>query len=78
MMKAIEMIGAVDEQHRLKAEVPDGLPPGPVRVLVLPPGEDPADLAWMRAVASEWSDVLVDPREDLYTLEDGHPLDDNR
>ena len=66
------MIGAVDEQHRLKADAPESLPPGPVRVLVLPPEND---FGWTDAIAAEWSDVLADPREDLYTLEDGHPLD---
>jgi len=30
----------------------------------------------MRAVASEWSEDLNDPHQDLYTLEDGQSLDD--
>ncbi len=77
-MKAIELIGDVDAEHRLRAQVPEDLPAGPVRLLVLLPEQDPADEIWMRAVASEWSEDLSDPRQDLYTLEDGQPLDGAR
>lgn len=34
-MRAIELLGHVDEQHRLYADMPDGWPAGLVRVLVL-------------------------------------------
>jgi hypothetical protein len=77
-MKAIELIGDVDREHRLQAQVPKDLPAGPVRVLVLVPEPDQADQIWMRAVASEWAEELSDPRQDLYTLEDGQPLDGAR
>jgi hypothetical protein len=33
MMKAVELIGRVDDQHCLQVQVPESLPPGPVRVL---------------------------------------------
>ena len=71
-MKAIELIGDVDAEHRLKAQVPEDLPAGPVRLLV--PEQDQAEEIWMRAIASEWSEELSDTRQDLYTLEDGQPL----
>jgi hypothetical protein len=77
-MKAIELIGDVDGQHCLTARVPEDLPAGPVRLLVLVPEADPEDEVWMRAVASEWSEDLSDPRQDLYTPEDGQPLDGAR
>ena len=77
-MKAIELIGDVDTQHCLKARVPEDLPAGPVRLLVLLPEQDGAEEIWMRAVASEWSEDLDDSRQDLYTLEDGQPLDGSR
>ena len=77
-MKAIELIGAVDAQHRLKAEVPVDLAPGPVRLLVLVPEQDETEAVWMRAIASEWSEELNYPRQDLYTLEDGQPIDGAR
>jgi len=77
-MKAIELIGEVDAEHRLRAQGPEDLPAGSVRLLVLVPESDQADEIWMRAVASEWSEDLSDPRQDLYTLEDGQPLDGAR
>lgn len=73
-MKAIELIGNIDEQHRLRAQVPEGLPAGPVRLIVLLPEEDDAGLAWARGIAREWSDELTDTKQDIYTLEDGRPV----
>ena len=77
-VKAIELIGDVDAEHCLKALVPEDLPAGPVRLLVLVPEQDQVEEIWRRAVASEWSEDLSDPRQDLYTLEDGQPLDGAR
>jgi hypothetical protein len=72
-MKAIELIGQVDEHHRLHAEVPAEVPAGQVRVIVLP-SEDEAGSLWAQGIASEWSTELSDPREDIYTLDDGQPV----
>jgi hypothetical protein len=79
-MKTIKVLGRVDEQHRLFAEVPATVPPGPIEVtLVLPStDEDEAGRAWMEGIAREWADELSDPREDIYTLEDGEPVDGAR
>ena len=74
-MKAIELVGDIDEQHRLRAQVPEELPAGPVRLIVLLPEEDDAGNAWARGVAREWSEELNDPKQDIYTLDDGQPLD---
>jgi hypothetical protein len=74
-MKAIELIGDIDDQHRLQAQVPQDLPAGPVRLIVLLPDEDDAGGAWQAGVAREWSSILNDVREDIYTLEDGQPVD---
>lgn len=74
-MRAIELIGDIDEQHRLKAEVPQDLPAGPVRLIVLLPEEDEAGPAWSRGAARDWADDLQDARQDIYTLEDGQPVD---
>ena len=74
-MKTIELIADGDEQHRLRAEVPEDLPIGPVRVIVLVPEEDDAGVSWAEGVAREWAEELADPRQDLYTLEDGQPVD---
>ena len=37
LMTAIEVIGDIDEQHRLRAQVPHSLPAGPVRLMVFLP-----------------------------------------
>lgn len=73
-MKAIELVGDIDDQHRLHAQVPEGLPSGPVRFIVLLPDEDEAGIAWSVGVAKQWDDELADTRQDIYTLSDGQPM----
>jgi hypothetical protein len=73
-MKAIELFGDIDEQHWLQADVPEDLPAGPVRLIVLLPDEDAGGAAWTQRIAKEWAAELGDAREDLYTLADGQPL----
>jgi hypothetical protein len=72
-MKAIELIGDIDEQHCLRANVPAGLPAGPVRLIVLLPDEDDIGAAWANGIAREWIDELGDARQDIYSLDDGQP-----
>ena len=73
-IKAIELVGDIDEKHLLKARVPEALPAGPVRLIVLLPEEDEAGATWESGIAREWSPELKDSREDIYTLEDGQPV----
>ena len=73
-MRAIELVGDIDEQHRLQARVPDELPAGPVRLIVLVPEEDETGAAWSQGVAGAWADELRDARQDIYTLQDGQPV----
>jgi hypothetical protein len=73
-LKAIELIGDVDEQHQLHARVPTEIPAGQVRLIVFLAGEDESGSLWANGVASEWSAELSDPREDIYTLDDGQPV----
>jgi hypothetical protein len=73
-MKAIELVGDIDSQHHLRADVPEGLPVGQVRLIVLLPEEDDAGNTWAHGVAEEWAAELSDSRQDIYTLEDGQPL----
>jgi hypothetical protein len=75
MLKALEFMGEIDAQHQLQAQLPEGLPPGPGRIIVLIPETDAADGAWMQGMAREWAAALHDRREDLSTLEDGQPVD---
>ena len=64
-MRALEFIADVDEQHRLHLELPDEAAEA----------EGELEAVWMRAIAHEWREDLADPREDIYTLEDGEPID---
>ncbi len=73
-MKAIELLGNVDEERNLRAELPEQIPAGPVRLIVLLPDEDDGGFAWANGVASEWADELQDSGQDIYTLEDGQPM----
>lgn len=77
-MKAVELIGEVNDKHQLQAQVPETLPVGQVRIIVLIPEEDETGAVWMQGIAREWAAELEDPREDLYTLEDGKPVDATR
>ena len=72
-MKAIELIGDIDDQHQLHAQVPKELPAGQVRLILLP-GEDEAGAIWAHGIATEWSAELQDSREEIYTLDDGQPV----
>jgi hypothetical protein len=73
-MKAIEWVGNIDERHRLRAQVPAELPAEPVRLIVLLPDEDDVGMAWVQGADREWLDELRDPRQDVYTLEDGQAV----
>ena len=75
-MNTFTLTGHVNERHLLSAQVPESIPPGPVTVVILPQmEEDEAGAAWMAGVAREWTDELTDVRQDIYTLEDGAPVD---
>ena len=77
-MKAVELHGQINAQHQLQATVPPNLPPGPVRLIVLIPEEDDGEAMWMQGIAKEWAVELSDTREDIYTLDDGMPVDATR
>jgi hypothetical protein len=80
-MKTIDVIGYVDENHRLSATVPADVAPGAVRLFMVVPArgeEDDAGTAWAAGISSEWASDLADPRQDIYTLEDGEPVHGSR
>lgn len=54
-MKAIELVGAIDKEHRVTADVPVELPVGQVRLIVLLPDEDEAGSRLAHGIAGEWS-----------------------
>ena len=58
--------------------MPDSVRPGQVDIVVIVPIDREDEAAWMRGVAHEWRDELSDPREEIYTLADGEPVDGSR
>lgn len=79
VLKAIEVAGSIDEQHQLHLDAP--LPiagPSRVRIIILfPEWTEISETEWLKAAATNPAfDFLRDPREDIYTLSDGKPFDD--
>ena len=75
-MDSIRVHGHVDDQHRLLAEVPGSIPPGPVTVWIATSDqEDDAGQSWMTGIAHDWADDLSDVRQDIYTIADGETVD---
>jgi hypothetical protein len=80
-VRAIETTGVIDEASHLQLDTP--LPvvgPSRVRVIVLfseEEREDIDELEWLHAaMVNPAFDFLKDPEEDIYTLADGRPFDD--
>lgn len=76
-MRAIEATGILTTQGQIQLDHP--LPqdkPSRVRVIVLMAEDEELDeQAWLNAVSSNPSFAFLnDPAEDIYTLEDGHPV----
>lgn len=75
-MDSIQITGIVDHQHRLTAEVPPGIGPGPVTIWLSQQAlEDDAGCDWVSGIAKDWAVELGDEREDIYTISDGDPID---
>jgi hypothetical protein len=77
-MNAIEVIGHIDEQHRLHVELPTDVRPGPVKVTVQPVIAKVEEGDWRALINQPWTKDWSDPREDIYTLEDGKPSHEPR
>jgi hypothetical protein len=77
-MRAIGIVGEIDEHHKIRAEAPQDLPPGRVHLIIVRPDEDEAGAFWPWDLSQAWSDELGDVRHDLYTLADGQPVDASR
>ena len=78
-MDSFRIEGQIDDQHRLSADVPGSIPPGPVTVWIQPQSspEDAAGESWSAGVAREWAEELGDTRQDIYTMADGAALDES-
>jgi len=78
-MAAIEMTGTVDEHNRLKLD--GSLPffgPKRVRVIVFSTLDEEIDeISWLRTASRNPAfEFLADPEEDIYSITDGQPFDD--
>jgi hypothetical protein len=80
-MNAIETTGIVDDQHQLRLDEPLPIPgQSRVRVIVLvPEAEDISEESWPKAALSSPAfDFLKDAAEDIYSVTDGKPFNDQR
>jgi hypothetical protein len=77
-MRAIGIVGEIDDDHQIRAQAPRDLPAGPVQLIVVRPDEDESGAFWPWDVSQAWSDDLGDIRQDLYSLADGQPIDASR
>ena len=79
-LKALEVMGTIDEQRRLHLDKP--LPiigPSRVRVILMLEETDIDEREWLRVAAMTPAfDFLREPEEDIYTLADGKPFYDQR
>lgn len=77
-MRAVAIVGEIDDDHQIRAAAPRDLQPGRVQLIVVRPDEDDAGAFWPWDVSNAWSDDLGDARQDIYTLADGQPVDASR
>ena len=79
-LQAVELIGTIDEKGQLHLDEPiSTVGQGRVRVILLPEEAEIGENEWLKAAASNPAfDFLKDPAEDIYTLDDGQPFNDQR
>lgn len=76
-MKAVEITGTVDERGHLQLDQPliDAKSSRVRAILLFPDVEEIGEQEWLKAAASNpIFAFLHNPEEDVYTLEDGKPL----
>lgn len=74
-MKAIEVKGKIDEQGKLALEHNLSLRNKEVRVIILSE-EDEEEELWLQSIGNNPAFDFLKDEEDIYTLEDGKPLDE--
>ena len=79
-LQVVELIGTIDEKGQLHLDEPiSAVGQGRVRVILLPEEAEIGENEWLKAAASNPAfDFLKDPAEDIYTLDDGQPFNDQR
>ena len=78
MLTAIETTGTIEQDGKIVIDETFSVDaPTPVRVIVLfPENEDINESEWLKAATkNEAFDFLHDADEDIYSLEDGKPLE---
>jgi hypothetical protein len=78
-MRAIEVTGSISADGNLALDQPiDSIKPRRFRGILLFPDIDASDIQeWpAAAINASMREILDDPEEDIYTLEDGAPIDD--
>jgi hypothetical protein len=68
-MRAIVLVGQIDEQRQLPAGASIDLPPGQVRLVVRMADEDEAGASWSSGISEAWRDQLSDPRQDIAPIQ---------
>ncbi len=75
-MKAIEITGSINEQGIVELDQPLATQkPTRFRGILLFPDQDDTQEWSLAALKTSVIDLLNDPDEDIYTLEDGKPID---
>ena len=80
MLTAIETTGTINANHQivLDEELPSNAP-SRVRVIVLYDEDtDISEKEWMKAASKNDAFDFLNDEEDIYTLEDGKPLSDEK
>jgi hypothetical protein len=78
MITAVETIGRIEMNGKIVIDETFSVnAPTSVRVIILfPESEDLSESEWLQAASkNEAFDFLNDPKEDIYSLADGKPLD---
>ena len=77
-MKAIDVVGTIEEDRRVRLDEP--LPPGVAgraRLIILVGEDETTDQEWLHAASRGGAfDFVNAPEEERYTLRDGRPFDD--
>ena len=80
IMKAIEVIGHIDDRGRLSVDHPLAVFNKHVKVIILVPeaeDEEVSDALWLQSLAANPAFAeFAEEAEDVYTLTDGQPLND--
>ncbi|MCS7208731.1 MAG: hypothetical protein NZ874_04085 [Fimbriimonadales bacterium] len=73
-----ELITEVGDTRQVQITIPETIRTKQARIIILPYEPDEETETWMRALGREWHEELADERQDIYSLDDGEPIDATR